>query len=128
MVEYKVPKEPVGPLWDDTGQKWVKVDNGVRWVMEGTEYGYSWSDLVTLRGPLTDVGPLEEGDDIGFDWEDYSDFPEGTAVATSTSVYQWRDGVWLSFRGVAYKRISDFADPKVDQEVRVVFIPRPEDR
>lgn len=127
MTEYSFPKQPDGPLWDDTGQKWVKADNGVNWVMEGTEYGYFWLGLVIIKGPLTDMKPLEEGDDIGFDYEDYSDFPEGTAVATSTSVYQWRDGAWRNYNGFPYKKISDFADQKVDQEVRVVFIPRLED-
>lgn len=64
MVEYKLPDEPAGPLWDKAGSKWVRVEENL-WYGGIQDMYRVWDDVVHYAGPLTTTPPtppIKEGD------------------------------------------------------------------
>ena len=106
MVEYKLPDEPAGPLWDKAGTKWVRSKENM-WYGGIQDMYRSWGDVVHYAGPLTTTPPtppIEEGD-TGLTAEQVWDLPKGTVI------WPERAGVqepWLRW-GDTWKSISEFA-------------------
>ena len=92
MVEYKLPAEPDGPVWDTDGDKWEKIEKG-KWGLVSFCIDRSWERLLLDLGPLTDTPPLPKvGDEI--DGEEAGHLPDGSIFAQE--------------RGVPFQAISKF--------------------
>lgn len=74
MTEYRLPVEPVGPLWwwHPMGGEWIKFERGTAWSgqalwfrtgLKDRAQGEDWADLLQLPGGVTDVEPIVESED-----------------------------------------------------------------
>ena len=106
MVEYKLPAEPDGPLWDEAGSKWVRVKENI-WY-GGIQYmRRSWGDVVRYAGPLTTTLPtplIKEGD-TGLTAEQVWGLPKGSVIWPERAV---NPEPWMR-RGDTWESISEFA-------------------
>ena len=64
MTTYQLPPEPDGPLWDEKDVKFYKESDMKKWTCGPEADNYSWRELVSGVGPLTDVRPTKVGDKI----------------------------------------------------------------
>ena len=81
MVEYKLPDEPAGPLWDKAGFKWVRFQVNM-WYGSNQDMYLSWDDVVHYYGPLTTTPPtppIKVGD-TGLTAEQVWGLPKGSVI------------------------------------------------
>ena len=106
MVEYKLPDEPAGPLWDKAGSKWVRSGENM-WYGGNQDMYLSWDDVVHYYGPLTTTQPtppIKVGD-TGLTAEQVWGLPEGSVI--------WPERAedpepWMRY-GDRWESISEFA-------------------
>ncbi len=106
MVEYKLPDEPAGPLWDKAGSKWVRFQENM-WYGGNQDMYLSWDDVVHYYGPLTTTPPtppIKVGD-TGLTAEQVWGLPKGSVI--------WPERAedlepWMR-RGDTWESISEFA-------------------
>ena len=103
MVEYKLPAEPDGPLWDKNGDKWVR-NQPDEW--ETTHTRMRWDEALKYWGPFTDAPPIKVGD-TGLTAEQVWGLPKGSVI------WPERAGVpepWLRLAdGCGWESLSDEA-------------------
>ncbi len=108
MVEYKLPDEPAGPLWDKAGSKWVRFQENM-WYGGNQDMYLSWDNVVHYYGPLTTTPPtppIKVGD-TGLTAEQVWGLPKGSVI------WPERAGVpepWLRLAdGCGWESLSDEA-------------------
>ena len=86
MTTYNTPEEPAGPVWDEDGNKWSRLESGV-WLREGATWTYSaeWYLFLHRNGPLTDTPPVKVGDKITL--HAFSKMPDYSIAGTPRDVY-----------------------------------------
>lgn len=107
MVEYKLPDEPDGPLWDKAGSKWVRVKENM-WYGGIQDMYRVWGDVVHYAGPLTTTPPtppIKEGD-TGLTAEQVWNLPKGSVIwperAENPEPWMRFSNMWESFTDVSY--------------------------
>ena len=106
MVEYKLPAEPDGPLWDKAGSKWVRSKENM-WYGGNQDMYQVWDDVVHYYGPLTTTPPtppIKEGD-TGLTAEQVWGLPKGSVIWPERAV---NPEPWMR-RGDTWESISEFA-------------------
>ena len=94
MTTYNTPEEPAGPVWDEDGNKWSRLESGV-WLREGATWTYSaeWYLFLHRNGPLTDTPPVKVGDKVTF--TEFSKMPNHSVAGS-------RRGVFINFEGSVF--------------------------
>ena len=92
MNTYKLPPEPLGPVWDKDGTEWWINESFNLWTYDSISY-YTWGYLLATFGPLTDTPPVPKpGDRVTM--EQFADLPLGSvAAASNTAFIVTTDGV-----------------------------------
>ena len=101
MVEYKLPAEPDGPLWDKNGDKWVR-NQPDEW--ETTHTRMRWDEALKYWGPFTDAPPIKVGD-TGLTAEQGWGLPKGSVIWPERAVNPEQ---WMRW-GDTWESISEFA-------------------
>lgn len=85
MTLYELPAMPSGPLWDKDGNKWWINESFRNWTDDGMSYR-TWSELLWVFGPLTDVPPAPAvGDTVSL--AQLADLPLGSVAATWNTAF-----------------------------------------
>ena len=98
MNEYRLPEEPAGPVWDQYGNKWVKVPetNPVFWKTDDDAYHPTWGKLLEEYGPLSENAPVKIGTTVPHTiWED---LPRGSVILfdNNTAFTKIRYSEWIT--------------------------------
>ena len=108
MVEYKLPDEPAGPLWDKAGSKWVRFQENM-WYGGNQDMYLSWDDVVHYYGPLTTTPPtppIKVGD-TGLTAEQVWGLPKGSVIWPERAV---NPEPWMRLAdGCGWESLSDEA-------------------
>lgn len=101
MNEYRLPEEPAGPVWDQYGNKWVKVPetNPVLWKTDDPDYHHTWGVLLEEYGPLSENAPVKIGTTVPYNM--WKDLPRGSVILfnDNTAFTKIRGNEWITATG-----------------------------